>query len=88
MFNILYWIIFGAVIGFVADLIDKKHTGGLLTNIIIGILGTVVGGWIAGFVGTLLDFKVREGFNILNIAFAVIGALLVLFIYKAFTRRN
>ena len=32
MLDILYWIFFGAIIGFIADLIDKKHSGGLVTG--------------------------------------------------------
>jgi len=88
IFNLLYWVIFGGLIGFFADLIDKKHEGSLITNIIVGIVGAVVGGWIAGIVGGLLGFKVEEGFNLVNIIFSVIGALVVLAIYRLFTNKS
>ena len=82
--SILYWIIFGALIGFLADFIDKKHNGSLIINIIIGILGAVVGGWITGLFGV----NVNGGFNILNIIASVIGALIVLGIYRLVTGRK
>lgn len=78
MFSFISWIIFGALIGFLADLIDKKHSGSLLVNIVIGILGSIVGGWLAGFLGLPLV----AGFNLLNIVMSVIGALIVLAVYR------
>lgn len=85
MLDFLSWILFGAIIGFLADLIDKKHSGGLITNIIIGILGSVVGGWLAGFIAPALNLPVQSGFNFVNIIFSVIGALIVLAIYRFVT---
>jgi uncharacterized membrane protein YeaQ/YmgE (transglycosylase-associated protein family) len=82
--NILYWIIFGGIIGFIADLIDKKQNNSLIINIIIGILGAVVGGWISGLFG----IEINGGFNILNILFSVIGALIVLAAYRFIARRG
>jgi uncharacterized membrane protein YeaQ/YmgE (transglycosylase-associated protein family) len=79
MISFISWIIFGAVIGFIADLIDSKKSGGLIANIIIGILGSIVGGWLAG---SVLGIDINAGFNILNIIFSVIGALIVLFIFR------
>ena len=87
MLDILYQIFFGAIIGFIADLIDKKHSGGLITNIIIGILGAVVGGWLTNLIGPLIGLEVRGGFNIANIIFSVIGALIVLAVYRLITRK-
>ncbi|GAB4149067.1 MAG: GlsB/YeaQ/YmgE family stress response membrane protein [Patescibacteria group bacterium] len=79
--NLITWIIFGAVVGFLADLIDRKHDNSWLTNIIVGIVGSLVGGWIAGLVG----FNVNDGFNLANLGFSVVGSLLVLFILHLVT---
>jgi uncharacterized membrane protein YeaQ/YmgE (transglycosylase-associated protein family) len=83
MLNIIFWIIFGALIGFIADLIDKDHSRGLFVNILVGIAGAVVGGWISGFLG----LNINDGFNLLNIIFCVIGALIVLAVFRFISRK-
>jgi uncharacterized membrane protein YeaQ/YmgE (transglycosylase-associated protein family) len=83
MLNILFWVIFGGIIGFIADLIDKEHSRGILVNIVVGIAGAVVGGWISG----LLGLNINEGFNLLNIIFSVIGALIVLSVFRFIARK-
>lgn len=83
MLSFILWIAFGALIGFLADLIDKKHSGGILVNIIVGILGSIVGGWLAGFLGIRLEGT----FSLLNIVMSVIGALIVLAVYRFVTKK-
>lgn len=52
--------------------------GGFFVTVILGIVGAVVGGWIS----TLLGFGKVDGFNFGSFCVAIIGALVVLFIYR------
>lgn len=81
--GILSWIIFGLVAGFIAKLIDGEHFS-LIGTIVLGIGGAVFGGWVGGLIGLG-----RKGdFSIGSFATAVLGALLLLFIYRAITGRR
>lgn len=76
--GILTWILFGLIAGALAKAIMPGNQGmGWLMTIILGIVGAFVGGWV----GTLLGFGTVDGFNIGSMAIAVVGALIVLFIY-------
>lgn len=75
----LTWIVLGLVAGIIAKfLMPGRDPGGLIITIVIGILGGVVGGWI----GERLGYGGVTGFNLGSIIFAVIGAVLLLFIYR------
>lgn len=76
------WIVLGALAGLVAKAI-MHESGGLLKNIILGIVGGVVGGWVFG----LFDSSGVTGFNIYSFVVAVIGAIIVIWIGRLFTRR-
>ena len=77
--GILSWIIFGLIAGILAKWIMPRNDGaGLIATVILGIVGAVVGGWI----NTLFGFGKVDGFNFGSFAVAVIGALVVLFIYR------
>ena len=79
--NILAWIIFGLIAGVVAKLLmPGKDPGGFIVTILIGIAGAVVG----GFLGRLLGFEVEQGFNFPSFLVAILGALLLLFLYRKF----
>ena len=79
--SILTWIIFGAVVGIVANMIDPRPSkGGLLGAIVLGIIGAIIG----GFLGSLLLGVEVTGFNLSSLFVAVGGALLVLFVRRAF----
>ena len=78
MCNLIFWILFGGVSGWIANLIVYKRSGGCFTNVLTGIVGSVVGGLIFGFlirqnVG-LNDF----GFDGLSLLVAVLGAIILL----------
>jgi uncharacterized membrane protein YeaQ/YmgE (transglycosylase-associated protein family) len=78
--GILSWIIFGLIAGAVAKLImPGRDPGGFIITIILGILGAVVGGWI----GTTLGFGTVTGFNLGSFGVAIVGALVLLAIYRA-----
>ena len=78
--GIIAWIILGGLAGWVASMImntDKEQ--GLLANIIVGIIGAFIGGFIMHLLGNETDFA----FNISSFLVALLGAIVLLFIYKA-----
>lgn len=81
--NILLWIIFGLIVGTIANLIDPRPAkGGILGSIILGIVGAVVGGWL----GSAIFGVGVTGFNLPSLIVAVVGALLLLFIGRMVMR--
>lgn len=73
------WIVFGLIAGIIAKLImPGRDPGGFIITIILGILGAVLGGWLATQIG-LGDVT---GFDIRSFVIAVAGALILLFIYR------
>ncbi|MBW8362872.1 MAG: GlsB/YeaQ/YmgE family stress response membrane protein [Kaistella sp.] len=84
--GILAWIIFGLIVGAIAKLIMPGAQGsGWLITIILGIVGALVGGFLAGALGIGDD---GNPWDIGTIAISVLGAILVLFIYGAVTNRR
>ena len=78
--EIISWIIFGLVAGAVAKfLMPGKDPGGFIGTIIIGIVGAFVGGLIANMTGF---GAVSPGFNLTSFIFAVIGAIVLLIVYR------
>lgn len=83
MGGILAWILFGLIVGAIAKLImPGTQGGGWIITIILGIVGAIVGGWIGGLLGLGGDGMWNFG----SIALAVLGAIVVLFIYGALTK--
>jgi uncharacterized membrane protein YeaQ/YmgE (transglycosylase-associated protein family) len=82
--GILSWIVLGAIAGFLANMIVGGREG-LIGTIILGIVGAVVGGYIASAVFHKGDVS---GINIESIVIAVLGAILVLFVWRAVTRNR
>jgi uncharacterized membrane protein YeaQ/YmgE (transglycosylase-associated protein family) len=81
--NILLWIIFGALAGWIASIIMKTNNGqGPLMDIIVGILGAVIGGWVMNFFGQ----AGVTGFNIYSFIVAIIGAIILIAIVRAVRR--
>lgn len=82
--GIIAWIVFGLIAGVIAKFImPGNDPGGIIVTIVIGILGAVVGGFIA----TALGFGAVSGFNLGSFVVAVLGAILLLFIYRLLRRR-
>jgi uncharacterized membrane protein YeaQ/YmgE (transglycosylase-associated protein family) len=80
--NPIIWIVFGGLVGWVATVImgnDPQY--GIIGNVIIGIVGSYIGGLIAGrmFQGPAVD-----GFDIRSFIVAVIGAVVLLFLISLF----
>ena len=83
MMNIIWWIIFGAIAGFLADLLDKSVVLSWPERIIVGIVGAFVGGFLANLITTgSLALTGSNDFNIISMVIAVLGGLVALFIYK------
>ena len=82
--SIIVWIIFGALAGWVASLImNTDAEQGALMNIIIGIAGAVVG----GFLMRTLGGNGVTGFNLTSLFVAILGSVVLLGIYKAVSHR-
>lgn len=80
MSGILWWIIFGLIAGALAKLImPGKDPGGIIVTILIGIVGAVLGGFLA----TQLGFGSITGFNLKSLAIAIVGSLILLALYRA-----
>lgn len=75
--ELLYILVIGAVAGWLAGLLWKGGGFGLLWNIILGIVGSFVGGWLLGKLGVSVNIG---GPTISTIVTSVIGAIVVLFI--------
>jgi uncharacterized membrane protein YeaQ/YmgE (transglycosylase-associated protein family) len=77
--GIISWIIFGLIAGILAKwIMPGKDGGGFIVTVILGIIGAVVGGYISTFFG----MGRVDGFNLGSFVVAVIGALVVLFVYR------
>ncbi|MEO5949182.1 MAG: GlsB/YeaQ/YmgE family stress response membrane protein [Candidatus Saccharimonas sp.] len=79
------WIILGGLAGWVASkFVGTDAEQGVVGNIIAGIVGGVLGGWLFSMFGG----AGVTGFNIWSFVVAVVGAVIVLMIWKAITRRK
>jgi uncharacterized membrane protein YeaQ/YmgE (transglycosylase-associated protein family) len=80
--SILAWIVLGLIAGFIGSKLVNKRGEGLLLDIVLGIIGAVVGGWLFNFFGA----AGVSGLNIYSLVVAVVGAVLVLVVYHAIRR--
>lgn len=81
--NILAWVLFGLIAGVIANMIDPRPAqGGVLGAIVLGIVGALLGGFLAN----LLFGVGVTGFDLTSFIIAVAGSLLVLMVGRAFGR--
>jgi len=81
--GILLWIVFGALVGWIASLImNTDGQQGAVLNIIVGIIGAVVGGWVMSTMGE----SGVSGFNLYSFLVALVGAVLLIAVVKAVRR--
>ncbi len=78
------WLILGLIAGFIGSKIVNKRGEGLFLDIILGVVGAMVGGWVFSIFGA----QGVTGLNLWSLLVAVIGAILVLVIYHALFRRS
>jgi len=82
--GIIAWIVLGAIAGFITNLIMGGGEGVILT-VILGIVGAVVGGYLAG---TVLKVADVTGINLESIVVAVIGGIVVVAVYRLLMGRR
>jgi uncharacterized membrane protein YeaQ/YmgE (transglycosylase-associated protein family) len=82
--SIIGWIVLGLIAGFIASKIVNKQGEGLVLDIVLGIVGAVVGGYLFSLFGA----QGVSGVNIYSMFVAVVGAIAVLIIYHALTGRR
>ena len=82
--SIVSWLILGLIAGFIGSKIVNKGGEGLILDIVLGIVGAFVGGFLFSFFGA----APVTGLNIYSMIVAVVGAVVVLFIYHAVVGRR
>lgn len=83
--GILTWIILGLIAGAIAKfLMPGKDPGGFFVTILIGIVGAIIG----GFIGSTLGVGDVTGLNLWSIVLAVIGAIVLLIVYRMVVNRR
>ena len=82
--SIIGWIVLGLIAGFIASKVVNSEGQGLLLDIVLGIVGAVVGGFLVNQLGA----AGVTGFNIYSMFVAVVGAVVVLVVYHLLTGRR
>jgi uncharacterized membrane protein YeaQ/YmgE (transglycosylase-associated protein family) len=82
--SVISWIILGLVAGFIGSKIVNKSGQGMLLDIVLGIVGAVAGGFIFSFFGA----AGITGLNIYSLIVAIIGSVVVLWLYHAVNGRR
>jgi uncharacterized membrane protein YeaQ/YmgE (transglycosylase-associated protein family) len=87
--HILFWIIVGIIAGALAKMVvPGEGPGGILGDLIIGIVGAVVGGWVFNFFGSAGAGAASSYSYIWSTLVAFVGAVILLFIFRAITTRR
>jgi uncharacterized membrane protein YeaQ/YmgE (transglycosylase-associated protein family) len=82
--SILGWIIFGLITGFIASKVVNDRGAGCLIDIVLGLVGAIVG----GFIFTRIGGHGITGFNFYSMVVAIVGAIVVLLLYHAIRGRQ
>ncbi|HEV7396471.1 MAG TPA: GlsB/YeaQ/YmgE family stress response membrane protein [Pyrinomonadaceae bacterium] len=90
MFDIIGWIVFGLIAGLLARfLMPGKDPGGCIVTVILGIVGAVVGGFVARLLGIATTAAALGDRNFLvQLGFAVLGAIIILALYRVFAGKR
>lgn len=77
--NIILWVIFGALAGWIASMITKRSDRqGLVGDVVLGIIGAVVGGFLMYFIGQ----PGVTGFNLYSVVISILGAVAVIWVAR------
>jgi uncharacterized membrane protein YeaQ/YmgE (transglycosylase-associated protein family) len=82
--SFIAWIVLGLISGFIASKLVNKTGEGFLLDIVLGIIGALVGGWLFNEFG----MAGVTGVNLYSMLVAVVGAVIVLVLYHAVFRRR
>ena len=82
--SILAWLVLGLIAGFIASKLVNKSGEGVVLDIVLGIVGAFVGGWLF----TTFGAAGVTGLNLYSMLVAVVGAVVVLVVYHAIFRRR
>lgn len=80
--DLLAFLVLGLVAGFIGSKLVNKSGSGLLMDIIVGVIGSFVGGWVFNKLG----YAGVSGLNLYSLLVAVIGAVLLLLIWRAISK--
>ncbi|HEX5755751.1 MAG TPA: GlsB/YeaQ/YmgE family stress response membrane protein [Arenimonas sp.] len=83
--SIIIWLVMGGLVGWVASLIMGTNAQqGIILNVVVGIVGAVVGGWL---IGPLLGAgSINDGITVMSFVVSLIGAVILLAIVSVFRR--
>jgi uncharacterized membrane protein YeaQ/YmgE (transglycosylase-associated protein family) len=82
--NLFSMIVVGIIAGWIGSKVMKSKTG-LLTDLGLGVVGAIVGGWISGL---LTGVNLVGAINLTSIVVAALGAILVIFVYRLITKNR
>jgi uncharacterized membrane protein YeaQ/YmgE (transglycosylase-associated protein family) len=82
--SFIAWIVLGLLAGFIASKLVNKTGEGMLMDIVLGVVGAVIGGWLFRTFG----MPGVTGLNVYSLIVAVVGAAVFLILYHALTRRS
>jgi uncharacterized membrane protein YeaQ/YmgE (transglycosylase-associated protein family) len=82
--SFLAWIVLGLIAGFIGSKVVNRSGEGIFLDIILGIVGAIVGGWLF----TMFGAHGVTGLNVYSILVAAVGAIVVLLIYHALFRKR
>ena len=80
--SIIGWIILGLIAGFIASKIVNREGSGIIMDIVLGVVGALVGGWLFELIGK----AGVTGFNLYSMLVAIVGAVVVLVVFHAIRR--
>ena len=81
--GLLSWLILGLIAGFIGSKIVNKTGSGMIMDIVLGVVGAIVG----GFISSRLGYGGVDGLNLYSIVIAILGAIIVLLVYRAVASR-
>lgn len=86
MINFILWLLFGALVGWLASIVMRTDAQqGALLNIVVGIVGAFLGGLLFSFLG-FNGANINDGFSLYSLVVSLIGAIVLLGIVNLFTR--
>lgn len=77
--HILIWILFGLIVGWIANSIMGVHRRGFFKNLLIGLIGALVGGWLGS---SLFEIGYIGAFTISGFIFSILGAMLFIWVLR------